>query len=75
MVLTAFIKSQIATGVNLPQEGVVFLSVRNKDKDELIPIAKKLKVNGNKNIKGKKNKNKLIYLLLNCIINLLLNAL
>tara|TARA_B100001123_G_C15332082_1_gene1031537 strand:- start:241 stop:3492 length:3252 start_codon:yes stop_codon:yes gene_type:complete len=38
----AFFKSQIAAGINLPKKGNVFLSVKNKDKKELTPIAKKL---------------------------------
>tara|TARA_B100001123_G_scaffold450757_1_gene623481 strand:- start:901 stop:4155 length:3255 start_codon:yes stop_codon:yes gene_type:complete len=40
--LTAFAKSQIAAGINLPKTGKVFLSVKDKDKKELLPIAKKL---------------------------------
>ena len=40
--LTAFAKSQIAAGTNLPKSGKVFLSVKNKDKKELVSIAKKL---------------------------------
>ena len=40
--LSAFAKSQISAGINLPLEGKVFLSVKDKDKEELIPIAKKL---------------------------------
>ena len=39
---TAFYKGQTAAGVNLPLKGNVFLSVKDKDKKELIPIAKKL---------------------------------
>ena len=39
---TAFAKSQIAAGIILPTEGKVFLSVKNKDKEELVIIAKKL---------------------------------
>lgn len=38
----AFAKSQIAAGVALPLGGTVFLSVRDKDKDYLIPIARDL---------------------------------
>ncbi|MBI29299.1 MAG: carbamoyl phosphate synthase large subunit [Pelagibacteraceae bacterium] len=40
--LSAFAKSQIAAGINLPKQGNVFLSVKDKDKYELIPIATKL---------------------------------
>ena len=39
---TAFLKSQTAAGTNLPKKGTVFLSVKDKDKKELISIAKKL---------------------------------
>ena len=39
---TAFFKSQTAAGINLPKKGTVFLSVKDKDKKELILIAKKL---------------------------------
>jgi len=38
----AYIKSQIAAGQNLPKKGNVFISVRNKDKQAVIFIAKKL---------------------------------
>jgi len=38
----AFAKSQIAAGINLPIRGNVFVSVKNNDKKELVPIAKKL---------------------------------
>ena len=38
----AFYKSQTAAGINLPKKGTVFLSVKDADKKELIPIAKKL---------------------------------
>lgn len=38
----AFLKSQLAAGSNLPVAGNVFLSVRDADKDELIPIARRL---------------------------------
>lgn len=41
-VAQAFAKSQIGAGMMLPTEGTVFLSVRDKDKDELLPIAKDL---------------------------------
>jgi carbamoyl-phosphate synthase large subunit len=38
----AFAKSQIASGVNLPTEGCVFISVKDLDKPALAPIAKDL---------------------------------
>ena len=38
----AYIKSQIAAGQNLPKKGNVFISVADKDKKEIVPIAKKL---------------------------------
>ena len=40
--LTAFAKSQIAAGTNLPSKGTAFLSVKDSDKKELVEIAKKL---------------------------------
>jgi carbamoyl-phosphate synthase large subunit len=40
--LSAFIKSQIASGVNLPSSGKVFLSIDNDNKYKIIGIAKKL---------------------------------
>jgi len=39
----AYIKSQIAAGQRLPKKGNVFISVRDKDKRQVIFIAKKLK--------------------------------
>jgi carbamoyl-phosphate synthase large subunit len=36
----AFAKSQIAAGTNLPQGGIVFISVRNEDKEAIVPVAK-----------------------------------
>jgi carbamoyl-phosphate synthase large subunit len=39
---TAFWKSQLAAGQDLPSEGTVFLSVKNKDKRNIVFIAKKL---------------------------------
>jgi len=39
---TAFYKSQIAAGQALPEEGKVFISVRNNDKRNIVFIAKKL---------------------------------
>ena len=38
----AFAKSQLAAGVNLPQKGSVFLSVRESDKAHVQPLARKL---------------------------------
>ena len=38
----AFAKSQLAAGTVLPTEGTVFLSVKNSDKDALVPIAREL---------------------------------
>jgi carbamoyl-phosphate synthase large subunit len=40
--LSAYIKSQIASGVNLPSSGNVFLSIDNDNKSKIINIAKKL---------------------------------
>ena len=42
----AFIKSQIAAGQRLPQEGTVLISVSDKDKGPIAPIAKKLEALG-----------------------------
>ena len=44
--LTAFIKSQIASGTNLPNKGKVFLSIDDDNKNKLLPIANKLKLLG-----------------------------
>ncbi|MFA5592427.1 MAG: carbamoyl-phosphate synthase large subunit [Micavibrio sp.] len=38
----AFAKAQLAAGMNLPTQGKVFLSVKNSDKEALVPIAKEL---------------------------------
>ncbi|HOO51570.1 MAG TPA: carbamoyl-phosphate synthase large subunit, partial [Alphaproteobacteria bacterium] len=38
----AFAKSQLAAGVKIPSAGTVFLSVKNSDKDLLVPLAKDL---------------------------------
>ncbi len=38
----AFAKSQIGAGIRLPSEGTVFLSVKDGDKEGLIPLAKEL---------------------------------
>ena len=42
----AFAKSQIAASNHLPTEGTVFLSVKNRDKEELVPLAKELEEMG-----------------------------
>lgn len=39
----AYMKSQLAAGQNLPMEGSVFVSVRDKDKRSIVLIVKKLK--------------------------------
>src|SRR5690606_26050389 len=38
----AFAKSQIGAGTNLPTKGTVFLSVRDQDKELIVPVAKVL---------------------------------
>jgi carbamoyl-phosphate synthase large subunit len=38
----AYVKSQLAAGAPLPTSGKVFLSVKNRDKRSLLPIAKRL---------------------------------
>ena len=40
----AYAKAAIAAGQKLPTSGNVFLTVMDKDKDAVVPIAKKLKV-------------------------------
>ncbi len=42
----AFAKSQLAAGTILPTQGTVFLSVRDEDKENLVPIAKELQALG-----------------------------
>jgi carbamoyl-phosphate synthase large subunit len=42
----AFVKSQTATGVRLPTQGKVFLSVKDSDKDKIAAIARDLHVAG-----------------------------
>ena len=42
----AFYKAQEATQTRLPLEGTVLFSVNNKDKNEIVPIAKSLKEDG-----------------------------
>jgi len=41
-VAQAYAKSQLGAGVKLPTEGTVFLSVKDSDKEALVPIAKEL---------------------------------
>lgn len=41
-VAQAYAKSQIAAGTMLPTSGTVFLSVKDSDKEKLVPIAKEL---------------------------------
>jgi len=38
----AFVKSQLAAGQKLPTKGNVFLSVRDKDKADVVPVAQRL---------------------------------
>jgi carbamoyl-phosphate synthase large subunit len=38
----AFAKSQMAAGGSLPTSGTIYLSVRNADKEAIVPVAKKL---------------------------------
>ena len=38
----AFVKSQLAAGIRLPQAGTVFLSVRDADKDKVVDVARML---------------------------------
>jgi len=38
----AFAKSQLGAGTQLPKEGTVFISVKDRDKASLVPIARKL---------------------------------
>ncbi|MCB9965133.1 MAG: carbamoyl-phosphate synthase large subunit [Rhodospirillales bacterium] len=45
-VAKAFAKSQLGAGINLPTAGTVFLSVKNSDKEELVPIARDLQEMG-----------------------------
>ena len=40
----AYAKAAIAAGQKLPASGNVFVTVMDKDKDSVVPIAKKLKV-------------------------------
>ncbi len=38
----AIVKAFIATGINIPKTGNVLITVRDKDKEEMLPLAKKL---------------------------------
>jgi len=38
----AYYKAELAAGMKLPTEGTVFISVRKKDQEKILPIAKKL---------------------------------
>jgi len=38
----AYLKSQLAAGQNLPTQGTIFVSLKDKDKAAIIPLAKKL---------------------------------
>ncbi len=38
----AIVKAFIASGINIPKSGNVLITVRDKDKEEMLPIAKKL---------------------------------
>ncbi len=49
----AFAKSQIATNLKIPTSGTVFISVNDKDKQTMIPIAEMLQNNGFKIISTK----------------------
>jgi carbamoyl-phosphate synthase large subunit len=39
---TAFAKSQLASGTNLPLKGTVFISVRSADRDAIVPVGRML---------------------------------
>ncbi len=45
-VAQAFAKSQLGAGIKLPTQGRVFLSVKNSDKEDLVPIAQDLAAMG-----------------------------
>ena len=42
----AFLKSQLGAGVSLPQGGTVFISVKDRDKEAMVPIARSLQAMG-----------------------------
>jgi carbamoyl-phosphate synthase large subunit len=39
----AFVKAQVAAGTHLPKQGTIFLSVRDKDKPDLLPLAREFR--------------------------------
>jgi carbamoyl-phosphate synthase large subunit len=43
---SAYIKSQLAAGQRLPRDGNVFISVRDRDKDAILSVARKLRAFG-----------------------------
>lgn len=43
---SAYAKALIAAGMKLPREGTVFLSIRDEDKNEILPVAKDLSALG-----------------------------
>ena len=43
---SAFAKAQLSAGMRLPREGTVFVSVHDRDKDSLVPVARDLKEMG-----------------------------
>ena len=42
----AFLKAQLGAGVNLPQGGTVFVSVKDRDKTAMVPLARALQAMG-----------------------------
>ncbi|EKD41268.1 MAG: hypothetical protein ACD_73C00786G0003 [uncultured bacterium] len=42
----AFAKAQLAAGTKLPEKGCVFISIRDADKEAVVPIAEKLNAHG-----------------------------
>ena len=40
----AFAKSQLGAGINLPLEGKVFISIKDDDKNSVVPLLKILKI-------------------------------
>ncbi|MBL4590967.1 MAG: carbamoyl-phosphate synthase large subunit, partial [Phycisphaerales bacterium] len=43
---TAYLKAMLGAGVSLPSEGGVFLSVRAEDREEIVPVARRLMAMG-----------------------------
>jgi len=43
---SAFLKAQMGAGAHLPKEGCVFVSVKDRDKEKIIPVVEKLKAMG-----------------------------